>query len=139
AWPNMMGLGPAPPGSIRWLDVAPPYRQAVRVDLCSSEPAPAGDAPRVSVSDTMLSPGEHLLVMLAERLLTGTPEFPRRGLLAASPTSPRQVVAGGFGVIIAALEAAGVLSPPGPVPARPATLCPRLDQTGHGTPATPTL
>ena len=137
AWPNMIRLSPAPPGTIRWLDVAMPYRQAIRVDLCSSEPAPAGDATRVS--DTLLSPGEHLLVMLAERLLTGTPEFPRRGLLAAPPTSPRQVVAGGFGVIIAALEAAGVLSPLSPVPARLATLCASLDLTGHGIAAPPTL
>ena len=137
AWPNMIRLSPAPPGTIRWLDVAPPYRQAIRVDLCSSEPAPAGDATRAS--DTTLSPGEHLLVMLAERLLTGTPEFPRRGLLAAPPTSPRQVVAGGFGVIIAALEAAGVLSPLSPVPARLATLCASLDLTGHGIAAPPTL
>ena len=137
AWPNMIRLSPAPPGTIRWLDVAPPYRQAIRVDLCSSEPAPAGDATRAG--DTTLSPGEHLLVMLAERLLTGTPEFPRRGLLAAPPTSPRQVVAGGFGVIIAALEAAGVLSPLSPVPARLATLCASLDLTGHGIAAPPTL
>ena len=28
AWPNMIRLSPAPPGNIRWLDVAPPYRQA---------------------------------------------------------------------------------------------------------------
>jgi hypothetical protein len=139
AWPNMIRLSPAPPGSIRWLDVAAPYRQAVRVGLCSSEPAPADGEARVSVSDTKLSPGEHLLVMLAERLLTGTPEFPRRGLLAAPPTSPRQVVAGGFGVIIAALEAAGVLSPLSPVPARLATLCASLDLTGHGIAAPPTL
>src|SRR5690348_8779801 len=139
AWPNMIRLSPAPPGTIRWLDVAPPYRQAVRVDLCSSEPAPAGGEAQVSVCDTTLSPGEHLLVMLAERLLTGTPEFPRRRLLAAPPTSPRQVVAGGFGVIIAALEAAGVLSPLSPVPARLATLCASLDLTGHGIAAPPTL
>ena len=139
AWPNLIRLSPAPPATIRWLDVAPPYRQAVRVNLGSSEPAPAGNAARVSVSDTKLSPGEHLLVMLAERLLTGTPEFPRRGLLAAPPTSPRQVVAGGFGVIIAALEAAGVLSPLSPVPARLATLCASLDLTGHGIAAPPTL
>ena len=33
AWPNMIRLSPAPPGTIRWLDVAPPYRQAIRVDL----------------------------------------------------------------------------------------------------------
>ena len=127
AWPNMIRLSPAPPETIRWLDVAPPYRQAVRVDLCSGEPAPAGGEAPVSVSDTKLSPGEHLLVMLAERLLTGTPEF------------PRQVVSGGFGVIIAALEAAGVLSPLSPVPARLATLCASLDLTGHGIAAPPTL
>ncbi len=156
AWPNLIRLTPAPPATIRWLDVAPPYRQAVRVDLArgdggaGSPPVrgvtggirvspPGGDTARVSVGDTKLSPGEHLLVMLAERLLTGTPEFPRRGLLAAPPTSPRQVVAGGFGVIIAALEAAGVLSPLSPVPARLATLCASLDLTGHGIAAPPTL
>jgi hypothetical protein len=100
---------------------------------------PGGDETQVSVCDTKLSPGEHLLVMLAERLLTGTPEFPRRGLLATPPTSPRQAVAGGFGVIIAALEAAGVLSPLSPVPARLATLCASLDLTGHGIAAPPTL
>ena len=138
AWPNLIRLSPAPPATIRWLDVAPPYRQAVRVDLGGGRPR-AGDAAQVSVCDTKLSPGEHLLVMLAERLLTGTPEFPRRGLLAAPPTSPRQVVAGGFGVIIAALEAAGVLSPLSPVPARLATLCASLDLTGHGIAAPPTL
>ncbi|HEY3647917.1 MAG TPA: hypothetical protein VGL33_08095 [Streptosporangiaceae bacterium] len=137
AWPNVIRLSPAPPEATRWLDVAPPYRQPVRVSLGSGEPAPAGD--EAQVSDTKLSPGEHLLVMLAERLLTGTPEFPRRGLLAAPPTSPRQVVAGGFGVIIAALEAAGVLSPLSPVPARLATLCASLNLAGHGIAAPPTL
>jgi hypothetical protein len=93
----------------------------------------------MSVSDTNLSPGEHLLVMLAERLLTGTPGFPRRGMLAAPPTTPRQAVPGGFGDIIAALEAADALSPLSPVPARLATLCASLDLTGHGIVAPPTL
>ena len=139
AWPNMIRLNPAPPGNIRWLDVAPPYRQAIRVDLGRDGPPPSGEEAQVSVSDTALSAGEHLLVMLAERLLTGTPEFPRRGMLAAPPTSPRQVVAGGFGDIIAALEAADVLSPLSPVPARLATLCASLDLTGHGIAAPPTL
>src|SRR6516164_2599436 len=32
-WPNLIGLSPAPPQSIRWLDVAPPHRRAVRIDL----------------------------------------------------------------------------------------------------------
>jgi hypothetical protein len=138
AWPNLIRLSPAPPETIHWLDVAPPYRPAVRIDLSGGDGG-AGDATQVSICDTKLSPGEHLLVMLAERLLTGTPEFPRRGLLAAPPTSPRQAVAGGFGVIIAALEAAGVLSPLSPVPARLATLCASLDLTGHGIAAPPTL
>jgi len=40
--------------------------------------------------------------------------------------------AAGFGDIIAALEAAGVLSPLSPVPARLATLCASLDLNGHG-------
>ncbi len=138
AWPNMIWLTPAPAGNIRWLDVAPPYRPAARVDLAGGAPA-GGDAAQVSVSAASLSPGERLLVMLAERLLTGTPEFPRRGLLAAPPTGSRQVVAGGFGDIIAALEAADVLSPLSPVPARLATLCASLDLTGHGIAAPPTL
>ena len=139
AWPNMIRLSPAPPGNIRWLDVAPPYRQAVRVALSRGGPHSSDDEAQVSVSDAALSAGEHLLVMLAERLLTGTPEFPRRGMLAAPPTSPRQVVAGGFGDIIAALKAADVLSPLSPVPARLATLCASLDLTGHGIAAPPTL
>ena len=45
AWPNMIRLSPAPPETIRWLDVAPPYRQAVRVDLCG-EQVRAGDEAR---------------------------------------------------------------------------------------------
>ncbi len=139
AWPNMIRLSPAPPGNIRWLDVAPPYWQAVRVALSRGGPHSSDDETQVSVSDAALSAGEHLLIMLAERLLTGTPEFPRRGMLAAPPTSPRQVVAGGFGDIIAALEAADVLSPLSPVPARLATLCASLDLTGHGIAAPPTL
>jgi len=132
-WPNLISLGPAPPENIRWLDVAPPYRQAVRVDLRP----PGGSAARVSVSDTRLSPGEHLLVMLAERLLTWTPGFPRGGLPTGPSTGPWRTMAAGFGDIIAALEAAGVLSPLSPVPARLATLCASLDLNGHGIAPTP--
>jgi hypothetical protein len=132
-WPNLISLSPAPPEDIRWLDVAPPYRQAVRVDLrpAGSQP-PEGDAARAGVSDTRLSPGEHLLVMLAERLLTWTPGFPHGGRAAGPSTGPWRAMAAGFGDIIAALEAADVLSPFSPVPARLATLCASLDLNGHG-------
>ena len=127
-WPNLISLSPAPPDTIRWLDVAPPYRQAIRVDLCPGEVVPPG----VSVGDTKLSPGEHLLIMLAERLLTWTPGFPRGGPFTGLSIGPWRAMAAGFGDIVAALEAADVLSPLSPVPARLATLCASLDLNGHG-------
>jgi hypothetical protein len=128
-WPNEISLQPAPAEGIRWLDVASPYRRPVRVDLRPPQPA-AGD--QAQVNDIKLSPGEHLLVMLAERLLTWTPGFPRGGLPTGPSTGPWRTMAAGFGDIIAALEAAGVLSPLSPVPARLATLCASLDLNGHG-------
>jgi hypothetical protein len=150
-WPNLISLSPPPPPSIRWLDVASPYRQAVRVDLRPPEryggagsptggSSPGGDAGQVSVSDIKLSPGEHLLVMLAERLLSWTPEFPHggrpaglvAGLVTGPPSGPWRTMAAGFGTIVAALEAADVLSPLSPVPARLAALCASLDLNGHG-------
>ena len=127
-WPNLISLSPAPPESIRWLDVAPPYRQAIRVDLCPGGVVPPG----TSVGDTKLSPGEHLLIMLAERLLTWTPGFPRGGPSTGLSIGPWRAMAAGFGDIVAALEAADVLSPLSPVPARLATLCASLDLNGHG-------
>jgi len=127
-WPNLISLSPAPPPGIRWLDLAPPYRPAVRVDL---RPGGAGDA-QISVGDSTLSPGEHLLIMLAERLLTWTPGLPPGGRPGGQPTGPWRAMVAGFGDIIAALEAADVLSPLSPVPARLATLCASLDLNGHG-------
>jgi len=151
-WPNEISLRPPPAEGIRWLDVAPPYRQPVRVDLrppggyggAGSPPvrgvtggsSPGGDA--VQVSDIKLSPGEHLLVMLAERLLSWTPGFPHGGRPAGPPIGPWRAMAAGFGDIIAALEAADVLSPLSPVPARLATLCASLDLNGHGIAVPPT-
>ena len=81
------------------------------------------------ISGTKLSPGERLLVMLAERLLTVVPKFPPhpaefRGTLPTMATA--------LGDIIAALEAADVLSPLSPVPARLAALCASMRIGGHG-------
>ena len=91
------------------------------------------------VSEATLSPGEHLLIMLAERLLTVAPEFPhdlRRRLAAPSP-GPLQAMTAALGDVIAGLEAADVLSPLSPVPARLAALCASLRISGHGIPAAP--
>ena len=114
-WPNLIGLSPAPPASSRWLDVAAPDRQAVRVDLRPGGPLGRSGATQVSVGDTKLSPGEHLLVMLAERLLTWTTRVPARRACRPRPRL-RQTMAAGLGDIVGALEAADVLSPLSPVP-----------------------
>ena len=134
-WASEIRLRPTPPASIRWLDVAAPHGEVVRIDVRPGGLGPpAGDEPQVR--DAKLSPGEHLLVMLAERLLTAAPEFSR--------SRPRQVTSGpllamtgGLGDIVAALEAADVLSPLSPVPARLAALCASLDIAGHGITAAP--
>ena len=105
--------------------MAAPHRPAVRIDVRPDGPAtPAGDEPQVS--DIKLSPGEHLLVMLAERLLTAAPEFPRSQWRQVT-AGPLRAMAGGLGHIVAALETADVLSPLSPVPARLAALCASLD------------
>jgi hypothetical protein len=132
-WTTEIGLRPAPPPGTRWLDVTAPGSKPVRValDLACPERAPA--------SEVNLSPGELLLVMLAERLLTAVPDFPRtrsRQVTGVAPLALRAMAAG-LGDIVAALEAADVLSPLSPVPARLATLCASLDLPGHGITAPP--
>ena len=130
-WASEISLRPDPPDDIRWLDVASPLSPAVRVEL-PPENSAADSAPQVS--ETKLSPGEHLLIMLAERLMTTAPELPqdlrqRRGAVTAGPLQTRTA---GLGDIIAALEAADVLPPLSPVPARLAALCASMGISGHG-------
>ncbi len=130
-WVGEISLRPDPPDDIRWLDVATPLGLAGRVELPLENPA-ADSAPQVS--ETKLSPGEHLLIMLAERLLTTAPEFPQglRQQLGAVTAGPLQTMTAGLGDIIAALEAADVLPPLSPVPARLATLCASMGIAKHG-------
>jgi hypothetical protein len=132
-WTSEIGLRPAPPPGTRWLDVIAPGRKPVRValDLACPERPPA--------SEVKLSLGELLLVMLAERLLTAVPDYPRsrwRQQPGVVPPALRAMAAG-LGDIVAALEAADVLSPLSPVPARLATLCASLDLPRHGITAPP--
>jgi len=146
-WTSEVGLHPAPPPDARWLDVAAPGSPVVRVDLRSAdsgaaaEPS-AGDASpgETRITKTETSPGEHLLVMLAERLLTAVPDQPRdpwrRATTSATPVL--RAMAAGLGDIVAALEAADALSPLSPVPAWLATLCASLDIPEHGITAPPT-
>jgi hypothetical protein len=130
-WTSVISLRPTPPAGVRWLDVATPLGPAVRIDLDHGGPA-ANSEPEVS--EAKLSPGEHLLIMLAEQLLTVAPGFPRdlRQQMAALSPGPLHAMAAGLGGIIAGLEAAEVLSPLSPLPARLAALCASLGVDGHG-------
>jgi hypothetical protein len=113
------------------VDPADPADPAERADPGGSRP-PRTCAPQVR--EVQRSPGEALLVMLAERLLTAVPDQPRDPWPRTTSVAPLSLRgrAAWLGDIVAALEAADVLSPDSPVPARLATLCASLDIAEHG-------
>jgi hypothetical protein len=150
AWTGNVGLQPNPPDDIRWIDISAPGGGETRVGLGPVDPpdplnpldplhpaAPGSAA--AEVRETKVSPGEHLLNLLAVRLLTIAPEFPHdlRLQLAAVSPGPLSYAAIGLGDVIAALEAADALPPLSPVPGRLAALCASLRVSGHGISAPP--
>src|SRR5580692_1140727 len=134
-WTGRLSLHPEPPDDIRWIDICGPGGGETRVSLDPA--APGGAMP--AVREVTVSPGEHLLNLLAVRLLTIAPEFPHdlRLQLAAVSPGPLSNAAAGLGDVIAALEAADVLPPLSPVPGRLAALCASLRVSGHGISAPP--
>jgi len=80
----------------------------------------------------MASPGEHLLHAVAAWLLAAAAAPARTGPGPAAPGSGSRPAADGLGDVIAALQAAGALSPLSPVPGQLAALCARLNADGHG-------
>jgi hypothetical protein len=131
-----IGLRPAPPDDIRWLDVATPLSPPVRLDLGSGGPAAEEEPQAGAGGETGLSPGELLLMMLADRLLTVVPAYLYRWRPGVAPGA-EQAMAAELGDIVAALAAAGALSPASPVPARIAALCASLGIEEHGLTAPP--
>ena len=136
-------LRPDPPPGIGWLEITAPGERAVRVDL--GRPA---ERPEPEISEISLSIGEHLLNRIAERLLALAAEYrvDWHSRLASTPPAPAHRaqlaapvtnLAAGLGATIGALEAAEVLSPVSPVPARLAALCGSLGIGGHGIIAAP--
>lgn len=116
-------LDPRPPHDPRWLDLTTaPGEPAARIDLTLPS-----DAAPVTASQATAGPGEHLLHAVAARLLAEAAAAPP----GSRPGSP-PAGAHGLGDVIAALQAAGVLSPLNPVPGQLAALCARLDLAGHG-------
>jgi len=129
-------LRPGPLHEIRWLDVITmPGEPATRIDL--DPPGSRFPTPDVTVTPKAASPGELLLNVAAVQALSAAAAFPQDTgrLTAARPellASTR-----GLGDIVAALHAAGALSPASPVPGQLAGLCARLCITGHGITAPP--
>jgi hypothetical protein len=140
-------LHPDPPPDIGWLEITAPGERAVRVDL-----GRRAERPEPQVSQITLSSGEHLLNRIAERLLALAPEHRvhwqpppehrvhwQPQLAATKLPPPVTSLAAGLGATIAALEAAEVLPPLSPVPARLAGLCASLGIDDHGIAAAPAL
>jgi len=141
-WTSEVILGPVPPPDARWLDITAPGSTTVRVGLYPLGPADPVGPPQINktqINKTRASSGEHLLVMIGERLLTAVPDQPRNPWRQATGVAPPALrhMAAGLGDIVGALEAADVLSPLSPVPARLATLCASLDIPEHGITAPP--
>jgi hypothetical protein len=136
-WTSEVIVCPAPPPDARWLDITAPGTTTVRAGLGAA--GSDGPQDRARTSTTGASPGEHLLVMIGERLLAAVPDQPRNPWRQATAVAPPALrhMAGGLGEIVGALEAADVLSPLSPVPARLATLCASLDIPEHGITAPP--
>ena len=129
-------LSPDPPHDPQWLDLAattggPAARVVLRGAAGQTRP-PAATA--VTVSQTAPGPGEYLLSTIAARLLAAVPPLPHDPWLYGTGPRPRELpgITGGLGDVIAALQESGALPPLSPVPGQLATLCARLDVSGHG-------
>jgi hypothetical protein len=111
---GVLHLRPDPSHEIRWLDLSTtPGEAATRINLDPRDPPPD-----VTVTQSVASPGEFVLNGIAARMLATEP-------------GPLSRAAGGLGDVVAALQAAGALSPSSPVPGQLARLCVSLGISGH--------
>lgn len=133
-WSGELNLHPSPPPGIRWLDLSStPGGPATRIELSS---APAS-LPEITVTPAAVEPGELLLTDIAAGLLAlASPEQVPLHPSAARP-GPLSEAADGLADIIAALQAAGALTPSSRLPGQLAGLCTRLGISGHGLAAPP--
>jgi hypothetical protein len=132
-WTGDLTLRPEPPPDIRWLDIKSGDTTR-RIDL----------EPRSTPADATLTrdthtPGEHYLHGMVAQILAAhfiSPHDLGRQVTGFRPTLPGRVTHG-IGDIVAALLAAGVLSPLSPVPGQLATLYGSLSIADHGIAAPP--
>ena len=135
-------LLPDPPHDPQWLDLAtttgggPAARIVLPAAAGQTRPPAATD---VTIGLTAPGSGEHLLSTIAARLLAAVPPLPHDPWLHGTAPRPRALpgITDGLGDVIAALQECGALPPHSPVPGQLATLCARLNVTGHGITAPP--
>lgn len=131
---GQLNIHPDPPPGVRWLDLAAPGGATRRVSLDPPTPAPA-----ITVTEVSRSPGEHLLHVIAARILTWSlaPLRVRHDAVFPPPERGGSHPTAGLGDVVEALQAAGALSLLSPVPGQLATLCESLDVRDHGITAPP--
>jgi hypothetical protein len=133
-WSGELNLHPSPPPGIRWLDLSStPGEPGTRIELSSAPVL----LPEITVTPAAVEPGELLLTDIAAGLLAlASPEQVPLHPSSARP-GPLSEAADGLADIIAALQAAGALTPSSRLPGQLAGLCTRLGISGHGLAAPP--
>jgi len=132
-WSGEIRLRPDPPEGRRWLELSGPGRNPVRIPLDLDVP----DGARSRVTPTEKSAGEQMLMVFADRLLMVAGEHGPDLRRTSYARAPLNAMTAGLGDVVAALEAAEVLSPASEVPGQLAALCASLSVTGHGLTAPP--
>ena len=122
-WAGDLQIRPAPPPDAQWLELSSAGEASLRIALTGARQTASLTAePRPS------APGEQLLADVAQQILAA----------AADGTGMARQTAANLGDTIAALEAAGALSPLSPTPGQLATVCERLGIGRHTITARPT-
>ena len=121
-WSGHLEIRPVPPAGARWLEISGAAGASARIDL--TRPARPCDAP---VEPQAAPAAEKLLENVAQHILAVAAELP----------GVAEQTADGAADMVAALEAAGTLSPFSAVPGYLVTVCERLGIDDHGIPARP--
>ena len=121
-WSGHLEIRPVPPAGARWLEMSGAAGASARIDL--TRPARPCDAP---VEPQAAPAAEKLLENVAQHILAVAAELP----------GVAQQTADAAADMVAALEAAGTLSPFSAVPGYLATVCERLGIDDHRIPARP--
>jgi hypothetical protein len=118
-WFGVARLSPVPPRHVRRLDLVGDGTRLVQLPL-GPDKTPPGRRPVPPTAEPVAAgPGEHLLLLEAERILaSGDARGPVEG--------PEP------GEIITVLTGAGAIAADSPVPGQLAALCQRLGAAGHG-------